>query len=286
MRRVRAVMVGSVCALIAMSVFGQESLRSPSNDVALCSALVYEGQDRDAKSNIEPGIGWEHAHHWCDCVRFRYRAVRSIGNKQEFSHSLSQAVDGCDYVIRAVKPGSRILPKVHVDKGRALKLRGDRSAASWEFRRAIELDLHEVNAYHELSFLLAERGQKTAAQETIMRGLIQNPDSTLLRKRYLELGGTGSIPKPIVSAHPAPDEDRSDVKLEQGAEQEVRPTETVTSVEGLGDTATQDSSNSESSQHEARADEGAQRACRFCPPDEIQQRWIDSFKSGKEMFAE
>lgn len=279
--------LGIVLATLSLGLgcreaYAVERFPATPQESALCSALLWGGKDKMYMDRAEPGVGWGHTHHWCDCVRFRYRAVKSIGDKGAFGYNLNEAVGGCEYVIRAVKPGSRILPKVHVDKGRALRLRGDTVGAVQEFQRAISLDPAEINAYSELSSLQEEGGQKSEARETVTRGLQHNPESKLLRNRYVELGGKEPFPEPRAGSEP--------VAAERPAEApsvdtlELDPGDPVVAVDAQDDA----SMGPEGAATEAGkpAEEGGGRSCRFCPPDEIQRRWIESFKTSQEKKPE
>lgn len=277
-------LVGIVGLLVSAAAGALEPFGATPQETALCSAFVYGGKDRDSNVRSEPGIGWEHAHHWCDCVRFRYRAVRSIGDRDSFRYNSGQALQGCDYVIGAVRPGSRILPKVHVDKGRVLKLRGETRAATQEFQRAISLEPREINAYSELSLLLEEGGQKVAARETVALGLQHNPESKLLQKRYRELGGKEPFPEPISRTAPAPILPQSSVAPAPSDVLELEPPEPVIAVE-VQPEAPSDANNQPTDDGKSMA-EGSGRSCRFCPPEEIQRRWIESFKADQPKKSE
>lgn len=271
-------LIGCVACGTAESV---EPFGATPQENALCSALVFEGKDKAYHSRLEPDAGWGHTHHWCDCVRFRHRALKAIGNKAAVTHNLNEAIGGCDYVISHVSPGSRILPKVHVDKGRALKLRGDDGAATLEFQRALALNPREVNAYSELSLLQEARGQKSAARETATLGLRHNPDSKLLQKRYLELGGKEPFPEPIASIVPEPAK-----KLTEQPSQEKLPDLAPPASLNAVNARTEAPVESEAAEQGKPGEDRSGRSCRFCSPDEIQQRWINSFKASREKKTE
>lgn len=286
--RIAPLMVGIVGLLASGAGMALEPFGATPQETALCSALVYGGKDRDANVKMEPGVGWEHTHHWCDCVRLRYRAIKAIGNKAEFSHNLNEAIGGCDYVIRGAKPGFRMLPKVHVDKGRALKLRGDIGAAAQEFQQALALDHSEISAFSELSLLQEERGQRVVARETVALGLQHNPESKLLQKRYLELGGKEPFPEPIARGVPAPVPPTAPPESSGGSGVpevlDLEPPEPVIAVDAQPD-ASEEAGLQSAEDGKAATDVNA-RSCRFCPPEEIQRRWIESFKTGQQKKPE
>lgn len=269
-----ALLVGGLVGLLGCpGARAVEAFGATPQEMALCTALVFGGKDKAYLERTYPNDHWGSTHHWCDCVRFRYRALKSIGNKSAFGHNLSEAIDGCNYVIRALPPTSRLLPKVHIDKGRALRLRGEVASAVQEFQRAISLNPSEIDAYLELSVLLDERGQRSVARDTIRAGMQHNPDSKLLRERYVDLGGKEPFPendlsvapvpsKPGTAEGPTPDED-----IKAGLSQSAATTES-----SLDSVPVEDPSNAQG---------GGQRSCRFCPPEEVQRRWIDSFETGR-----
>lgn len=276
---------------VAMLLFGLmcgksqavEPFAATPQEVSLCSALIFGGRDRGYMESLEPEAGWGHTHHWCDCVRFRYRAVRKIGDKISFDYNTGQALQGCDYVIRAVPPGSRILPKVHVDKGLVLKLRGETRVAAQEFQRALSLDPSEVKAYSELSLLQEESGQRTVARDTVTLGLQHNPKSKLLQKRYLELGGKEPFPEPLVRdvQVPVPPTAPPESSGETVAPEvlDLAPSESVIAVDAQSESAME--AGPKSKEEEGAATDANAPSCRFCPPEEIQRRWIESFKTGQ-----
>ncbi|NMG28296.1 tetratricopeptide repeat protein [Aromatoleum evansii] len=280
---------------VAMLLFGLmcgksqavEAFGATPQEVSLCSALIFGGRDRAYMESLEPDAGWGHTHHWCDCVRFRYRAVRSIGDKSSFNYNTGQALQGCDYVIRAVPSGSRILPKVHVDKGLVLKLRGETRVAAQEFQRALSLDPSEAKAYSELSLLQEESGQRTAARDTVALGLQHNPESKLLRKRYLELGGKEPFPEPpardvqVPVPPTAPPDSSGEPALPEPLDLDLQ--EPVIAVDAQSESA---EAGSQSAENGKAVTDANARSCRFCPPEEIQRRWIESFKAGQEKKPE
>ncbi len=286
--RIAPLVVGILGLLGSSAGVALDPFGATPQETALCSALVYGGKDRDANVRMEPGVGWEHTHHWCDCVRLRYRAIKAIGKKAEFSHNLNEAIGGCDYVIRAAKPGFRMLPKVHVDRGRALKLRGDTGEAVLAFQKAISLDPKEINAYSELSLIQEERGQKVAARETVALGLQHNPESKLLQKRYLELGGKEPFPEAFArdAQAPVPPAASPDSSGESALPEtlDLDPQEPVIAVDAQSESAAE--AGSQSAEDEKAATDVSARSCRFCPPEEIQRRWIESFKTGQQKKPE
>lgn len=274
-----------VGGLICSTAHAIEPFAATPQEKALCSALVFGGKDPYYWKGIEPGVGWEHTHHWCDCVRFRFRAIKSTRDKGAHGHYLNEAVGGCTYVIEAVRPVFRALPRVYVDRGRAYSLRGDRGLAVRDFLKAIELDPTEVNAYLDLAELQRSDGNRTPALETVTLGLRNNPDAKSLQKMYLELGGREPFPAPIARVESAPDKKPlPTVPSEAPLLSPVEPVEQIVvpvETDSMGDgTVAVDEPATDS------VDGNPGRSCRFCPPEEIQRRWVDSFKSRQEKTSE
>lgn len=274
-KTIAALLIGTASA----PAIGLESFGMTPQETALCSALVFEGADRETRMRAEPGIGWEDAHHWCDCVRFRYRAIRSIGDLTAFNYNTGQSLQGCDYVIHGVRPGSRILPKVHVDKGRILKLRSDPGGAIREFQRALSLNPREIDAYIELSLLQEESGEKAAARETVAAGLRYAPDVQKLQRRYIELGGKKPFPEPVERA--TQEQEGKPAESSAADSSGVEPAASVVKAEAMSD----DTQRAGGEASDTAAD-GTGPSCRFCPPEEIQRRWAESFRSSQEKKEE
>lgn len=260
----------------ASSASAVEPFAETPQERALCSALVYGGMDRDSRMKLEGQDRWLHTHHYCDCIRFRFRALRSLGDRSAVNYNLGIAIGGCDYVLKAVPRDYFLRARIHVDKGRALKLRGDRHLASQEFQAAIEADPREVNAYLELSELLRESGQGRQALETTTDGLRHNPDAKMLQKSYLDLGGKEPFPEPI--------QRNSEPERATRTEPSDRLTGDASRIvqePGSAATGTQDEAES-SPTNLGESQQINGRSCRFCPPEEVLQRWNDTFPSTKE----
>lgn len=268
-------------ALMVMAWGGQAEAVEPfartPEEEALCKVHVYGSGAKDLQNRDD----WQHMHHYCDCIRFRYRAIRSMSDKYAYKYNLGIAVGGCDYVLKHTRTSFVMRPKVHVDKGKVLKLMGDTGGAVREFMTAMDSDRSETSAYHELSLLQQEQGQKSAALETVVLGLRHNPEAKLLQNRYLELGGKRPFPEPIARVEREPE--RIVPQPESSMSTELAPVEPVVPVDVSAEGAIESVPGGE--EGEAVGANGG-RSCRFCPPEEIQRRWIESFKSTPEKKPE
>ena len=166
--------------------------RTPQEE-ALCQAVIYNGRDQSERES------WMHMHHFCDCIRFTNRAYSSLGNWNDMRYNLQVAVGGCDYVFQHAKPGFYMLPEVHLQKGKALRLYRQEGKALTEFLAAIRGNPKLPAAYMELADLQVRSKKPQEALKTVTDGLRHNPDSKPLKRRYTELGGKLPYPTPVVA---------------------------------------------------------------------------------------
>ncbi|MEW6590431.1 MAG: hypothetical protein AB1418_05285 [Pseudomonadota bacterium] len=135
------------------------------------------------------GADFWHLHHYCFglvAVSRAYRQTDVSARRGQLMRSVSEF----DYVIRAVTPGSNILPEVHMQKGISLirMQRGAEGAA--ELKKSIQLNPHFVRPYIELSDYYVDSKRKDLALQVLEDGLSVSPETSSLQRRYAELGGT------------------------------------------------------------------------------------------------
>lgn len=239
--------------------------RTPQEE-ALCSSLVYGGQNPSVKRNAE-GDDWIHMHHYCDCIRYRYRALRKISDKPAFTFDLKLGIGGCDYVLTHTSPTFYMRPKVLVDKGRGLRLFGDLGGAIRTFQQAITMNSHEINAYLESAQIQKDLGRSDDALETLYSGLQANPGNKALEQRYRELGGKLRLPEAVAKS--SPEAARSSAAAMQSPQLNAERPE-VSRKEPQGPSNTVEVGGEEGS--------ASSKGCRYCPPDSVQRKWEDSFK--------
>lgn len=169
--------------------------RTPQEET-MCQAMIYSGRDQSEREN------WMHMHHFCDCIRFTNRAYSSLGNWNDMRYNLQVAVGGCDYVFQHAKPGFYMLPEVHLQKGKALKLYRQEGKALIEFMDAIRGNPRLAPAYMELADIQVRSKKPQEALKTVTEGLRHIPDSKPLKRRFTELGGKLPYPTPVVAAPP------------------------------------------------------------------------------------
>lgn len=172
---------------------------------------------------------------------------------------LQEAIGDFNYVI-GHNPGSThpLLADVHMQRAHVLTLSGQATAAWPDYVRTIQLDPNRAKAYIDLARSYAENGLKAEALETATNGLRCLPSNKLLQQAYVKYGGKLPYPAPAVRSQ----------KVEPDKAEEPEPREEPPLTES--DTA--------KAQDEQTV---LERGCRFCPPDEIQQRWRESFQTGQ-----
>lgn len=208
---------------------------------------------------------WLHMHHYCYALNFVSRAQKA-GNTRDRNSQLQLAVADYNYVLRGTKPDFWMRPQLYLELGR-LHVRLNRQVEATEaFKAAIHSNPSYQAAYIALIDQLRRNGDRGQAREIAELGLRHLPDAERLQSLYLELGGKRPFPEPIsktpVSAPPS--EAPSERAPETIAPQE-RTTESDASSPPNADAQTE--SAAESGQN-----------CRFCPPEEIQRRWQESFQ--------
>lgn len=242
-----------------------EPFAETPQETAMCSAYMYGGRDKAFKVKTE-GEDWIHMHHYCDCVRYRYRALRKISDKYAFKYDLGVAIGGCDYVLDKTSKGFYMRPKVLVDKGRAQRMLGSTGPAARSFLEAIQMNRSEVSAYLELAETQKGMGQGSQALETLLQGVRNNPDAMALQQRYREMGGKEAFPEPAAKAVPQPPP--------APAESSQAPQNETPAAEARQEKPREPD--------EAKPQEPSLTGCRFCPPETVKRKWEDSFKGKSE----
>lgn len=213
--------------------------------------------------NFESQFGrknWIHMHHYCHGLKFVNRAKNYPKESRDY---LARAKGEYQYVFRTTEPTFWFRPQMYVEVARIhLQLRERPEAQKW-LSEAIKLNPRYEPAYISLINLLREDGAQGTALELATQGVRYLPASEALKKAYLDSGGNMPFPEPM--ATPSSAEQSSAPPAAAGAEADESAVTTATQ--------TSDESN--------EADAAPTTGCRFCPPEQIQQRWRESFQGAE-----
>jgi tetratricopeptide (TPR) repeat protein len=143
-------------------------------------------------------------------------------NKSDFGHYLTNAIDGCDYVLSHTTPDFHMRGEVHYQKGQALWLRKKYPLAATEFQKAIQTNQKLPKAYSLLVDYYIKANNKRKALEIVTEGLKHNPNTRSLQRRYDELGGKQPYPEPYVVEAAPPPEAIPQEKITESAQQDVQ----------------------------------------------------------------
>ena len=140
----------------------------------------------------------------------------------------------------------------------------DSASASRLFFDAMAQNPAYEPAYQGLIEVYKQIGDKSGILELATSGLRHLPNSVALREAYLEAGGKKPFPEPI--AKPLQQEDSAGGVLKVPSASDKETKETTTESQSPADT-------------EVTTEDLMERGCRFCTPEEIQNRWRESFRA-------
>lgn len=247
--------------LAALPAAAQNSAYTPADVAQLpphCLAkLKFDPRYTEAAFAPRFGEYWIHLHHYCHGLKWVNRA-RTSADRRARMGNLGMAKGEYQYAARAAGAGFWMRPQIYVELGQVHVGLGELSEAVRLFTEVIGFSPTYVAAYLGLIEAHRKAGSTQAALEAATAGLRQVPESQPLQKAYLELGGRQPFPEPLRQAEPqAPRPLAGETAATEPAERLGAPDP----VAGDGSETTAPST----------------RGCRFCPPDEIQQRWRESF---------
>lgn len=222
-----------------------------------------------------------HIHHYCFAVNFVNRARRARDQKDQ-SYNLGLAKNNYNYVIKATEPRFWMRPQMYVELGKVHLQLKEAGEANRLFNDAIVFNPAYEPAYHALIDLYREGGRGKDALDVATAGLRHVPASASLKKAFLDLGGKEPFPEPIAKAAPAPSD--TDSPPEQLPDQVSEPQPEDAGVPA--DTAPVTATVTPSLDAPGGAEPIPESGCRFCPPEEIQRRWRESFSGAKEKPAQ
>lgn len=212
-----------------------------------------------------------HIHHYCFAVNFVNRARRTR-DKKERLYDLGLAKNNYNYVIKATEPSFWMRPQIYVELGKVHLQLNEAGEAVRLFDDAIAFNPAYEPAYHALIDVHQQNGRGKDGLDVATAGLRHIPGSQALRKAYLELGGKEPFPEPLAKAPPVPPAAAS-APAPDGADKPVSAAVTPTGEEAAV-----------TSGHEAPSGSAPipESGCRFCPPEDVQRKWRESFDAAKD----
>lgn len=212
-------------------------------------------------------------HHYCYAQVFLQRAAVAQ-SQRDADYQRQLAVKEYGYMIRAATPDFWMRPQMYVELGRIHVVLRNHAEATRLYGAAIAANPTYLSAYLLLIGQLRQRDGNAQALEIATVGLRNLPDSEALKKLYLELGGKPPFPEPLRS----PRSEQSSSKSSESREAEVDARVNRTEGDGPSEREVSKTDQTSTAQGEQglSAPEGGN--CRFCPPQEIQEKWRDTFR--------
>lgn len=211
---------------------------------------------------------WKAAHNDQRYMHFQHYCLAMISEGMLISPSSGQGKNALgsvlgetSYVISHVPDSHFLMPEVYAMRGRALFLGKRHAEAEKELNHALRLDPSHSGALGYLASLYIETNRKGKAVDLVRAGLALAPDN----KRLRQLGKELKIDLPPEDSAPA-------AKIPE-PESAGSPAESTPAVADSAPAVAEASTGKDVSSDEVIPDRG----CRFCPPEEIQRKWRESF---------
>lgn len=205
---------------------------------------------------------WLHIHHYCFALNFANRATRAREQKDK-NFALQTSANNFGYVIKATQAQFWLRPQMYLGLAKVnIQQKKIADATRW-LTEAINFDSKFEPAYLALIDLDRQTGQGKAALELATNGLRYLPDSKALKTAYRELGGKEPYPEPIAKTPPP--------------EPVPAPASPEVAAGGSSDASAGAGEEGAAPTEAAKAGSSIPAGCRFCPPEETQTRWRESF---------
>ena len=238
---------------------------------------------RYTEAAFAPRFGeyWIHLHHYCHGLKWANRARQSVDRRTR-AGTLGMAKGEYQYAARAAGAGFWMRPQIYVELGHVHLGLGELGEAGRLFAEAIGASPGYLAAYLGLIDVHRRSESRAAALEVATAGLRQIPDAQPLQKAYLEFGGNKPFPAPARaqaprSAPPSPAEPQAEPTAGQEAVEPDRAQDDSAASSATDAPGATDATDAAGARRATDVSESSGRACRFCPPEAIEQRWRDSF---------
>ena len=262
------------CLVVMMIPLAEAAPPATAAEVAalppLCR-LKLGGGSKAEMAAAERSLGannWLHFHHYCYAVQILQNHLDSARTPSERTGVFNSVIQNYVYVLDNAERTFWMRPQIHLEVGRVYEQMREKGAAMGQYAQAISFNPDFQAAYLPLIAVQRDLGDAKAALVTATEGLRRFPSSRGLKKAYLSLGGKEPFPEPVTREAATP----------RDASPEASPVTTKDDRESSEASAESESAAKPAPDAQAESvDDEANRGCRFCPPDEIQQRWRDSF---------
>lgn len=261
-------------ALILFSIAPAHSQWNPggteSEQALLPRFCVVKLRDDNASAEARTFIrqfgfdNWLHLHHYCYGLNAVNRSLKA-GNLRDRDAQLRLAVAEYGYVLRNARPDFWMRPQLNVELGRILARLDRKPEAMSAFQTALQANPAYLAGYLALVEHLRSAGLPQQAREVAAEGLRHLPEAQRLQGLYLDLGGKKPFPEPIANTAPAASKGAPTLEEEKGRDETER---------SLGGVAAEGHENGQDS---SAQETDSARKCRFCPPEEVERRWQESF---------
>lgn len=212
------------------------------------------------------GENWAHIHHYCAALANVDRARKATSAQQAMVY-LQIAAGQYEYVNGGFAPTFWMRPQLYLEYGNVRAKLKQHGEAVRLLGEAVRLSPTYLVAYLSLIDTYKALDMKPAALEAASTGLRNIPGSPALQKVYLDLGGKKPFPEPAQAG---------DHQAVTPAATAPKETDTAEAPSAAAETST--SAGAAPSATAGEAPEGSvERGCRFCPPEEIQKKWRESF---------
>lgn len=252
----------NLVALAAVGLSAQAFAGTEADYQALRSWCVQRNahQNDSAWQAANNPMKYFHFHHYCFAMLVENKLI-APRDAAERKAVVNEIVGQISYVVGHVKPDHFLLPEAYALRGRALYVGKRNVEAESDLLRAVQLDPRHTRAAAQLAMLYMNTNRRSDAANVVRATLEQMPGDYRLRQlgKELKLELPPEQPPQAVEKVPAaPPSEAADNNVPRA---EVTPSDSPESV--------------------APAVTGVETpvsGCRFCPPEEIQSKWRESFR--------
>lgn len=135
-------------------------------------------------------------HHYCFGLNYINRYFTTSSPRWR-GYYLSRVLPEMDYVMKDMPDTFPLAGEMYLNHGDARSLMGNKAAALADYSKAMEIDPRQPQPYYRLIEYYAEAKNRAKALDVASKGLTHIPDSALLQKKYLQLGGKKPFPVPV-----------------------------------------------------------------------------------------